>query len=169
MNKEWITPENILSVYASVIATISLVWNIISIILEKRSKIKVRVEVRSVFVNNPLIGIEQIPDVLYIQITNKSKHTKYIDDIRIVLPYETQIGNKFSLVSLSQKMPIELSSEQCYIYKFSVAAYNSEHFLENYKKGNCRIIVVDTISKEYKSNRFSSEQLYNAISRFRKK
>ena len=77
MKSEWMKSEIILTIYAAVISTISLVWNIILAVLEKRSHLKVIAEFRDTFTGNDREQLVAGPKVLYIRIINESKYTKH--------------------------------------------------------------------------------------------
>ena len=107
MNLEWLTPENILTIYAAIISTISLVWNIVLAILEKRSNLKIIVEFRNTFTEGTNGNTITGPIVLFIRIINRSKYTKYISGVNIKLPYKTATGKIFSLFKKNVQLPIE--------------------------------------------------------------
>lgn len=163
MNLEWLTPEIILTIYAAIISTISLVWNIVLAVLEKRSNLKIIVEFRETLTagtnGNAITG----PIVLYIRITNRSKYTKYISGVYIKLPYKAASGKVFMLLKKNVQFPIELSPEKEYVYKFVPVANNSELMLQNFRRGKSHIIVTDTVLKKYRSTTFNSQKLKQAI------
>lgn len=163
MEMDWLTPEIILTIYAAIISTMALIWNIVLSVLEKRSRLKIIVEFKDSFtVSNdgkPIKG----PRTLYIRIINRSKYIKYVSGVNIKLPYQTDTGNMYSLFKKNTQLPIALEAEKEYIYKFILTEENSVLLLKNYKVGKCRVIVIDTILKKYNSHRFSIEKIKQAI------
>lgn len=159
---DWLTPEIILTIYAACISTIALVWNIVYEILEKSSRIRVIVEFRQALTSSQLGQAIVGPTVLFVRIINKSNTIKYVSNIQVKLPYITSDGNYYSLINQDTIFPIELASQQEYVYKIKLSS-PSKILLENFKDGKCFVIVCDTISKKYKSNRFSSSIMKKAI------
>ena len=163
MNLEWLTPENILTIYVAIISTISLVWNIVLAILEKRSNLKIIVEFRNTFTEGTNGNTITGPIVLLIRIINRSKYTKYMSGVNIKLPYKTATGKIFSLFKKNVQLPIELLPEKEYVYKFIPTANNSELILQNHRQGKCYIFTTDTVLKKYKSSPFNSQKLKQVI------
>ena len=155
---EWITPEILLTMYASIISTIALIWNIVIAILEKCSRLKVSVEFRDSISAGIDGKIIKGPTVCFIRIVNKGNHKKYISSIDLCLPYKTSNGTMFALLNQGIQFPVEILPQQEYVYKFKFRTC-PEMMLENYKEGKCRIIVVDTIHKKYKSHKFNVSRI----------
>lgn len=158
----WLTPEIVLTIYASVISTVALIWNIAVAILERSSRLKVTVEFRNsmtVGSNNKLI---KGPIFCFVRIVNRGNQIKYVSSIELHLPYRTASGNMFSLVNQDTQFPIEVLPQQEYVFKFKFFSL-AESILENYMDGMCRIVVFDTIHKKYKSNKFISSKIKSAF------
>lgn len=159
---DWLTPEIILTIYAACISTIALVWNIVYAIIDKSSRIRVVVEFRTAFTGSlsgeTIVG----PTVLFVRMVNKSNAIKYVSNIQIKLPYKTSGGNYYALFNHDTIFPIELAPQQEFVYKMKLSD-PSKILLENYREGKCSVIINDTISKKYRSNRFDSSILKKAV------
>ena len=143
---DWVTPEILLTIYASIISTIALVWNIVLALLEKWSRLIVSVEFRDSMTAGIDGKVIRGPTVCFIRIVNKGNQVKYVSSIDLSLPYRTSTGNMFSLINPGTKFPVEILPQQ-----------------EKYKEGKCRIIVVDTIRKKYKSHSFNADMIKRAF------
>lgn len=159
---DWVTPEILLTIYASIISTIALVWNIVLALLEKWSRLKVSVEFRDSMTAGIDGKVIRGPTVCFIRIVNKGNQVKYVSSIDLSLPYRTSTGNMFSLMNPGTKFPVEILPQQEYVYRFRFRAL-PEIMLEKYKEGKCRIIVVDTIRKKYKSHSFNADMIKRAF------
>jgi viroplasmin and RNaseH domain-containing protein len=154
-----ITMPIIISIYAAIISTMALSWNIISFCIEKKSRIKVKVYFEKVFTEGSDNKLDEGPLSLTMVLVNKSKKNKYINDLFIKLPYKHTFGsNKVQLLKKSLKLPFELKPEE----EIKVRFYLNSSFswaLENYKDGKCIVHVSDTTDKMYKSNKFNVHKL----------
>lgn len=140
------------AIYAAIISTIALIWNIINSIIEKSSRLVVDVSFHENFISigngNPIAG----PKCIKVSIVNKSKKIKYIKSINIKLPYSTQFGNMANLYKVDSAKRIEIKPEEEYILDFNINS-TAEWMFENYKDGKFKIVVYDTTNKQYKSKK----------------
>lgn len=89
---EWITPEILLTMYASIISTIALIWNIVIAILEKCSRLKVSVEFRDSISAGIDGKIIKGPTVCFIRIVNKGNHKNISRQLTFVYHTKHQMG-----------------------------------------------------------------------------
>ena len=151
-------PKVLISIYAAIISTIALVWNITLSIIEKISRFKVKAEFYNMYIDDvvkkPIVG----PKTIKVSIVNKNNKIKYIKSINIELPYKTDYGRNCGLVKKKLKFPILVKPEEELIieYRLNVSA---EWMFKNFKSGSCRIYIYDTTNKKYKSQKFDSKRL----------
>ncbi|NOW92508.1 hypothetical protein BCD91_004531 [Clostridium beijerinckii] len=140
-----------ISGYAAVISTITLIWNIANTIISKLSRFKVKVSIHDMIIGSDIMQPIKGPRTIKISIVNKSNKSKYIQSVNIKLPYKTKFGNYCGMYKQNVKFPIELKPEEEYIFDYKLNETASWMF-ESYREGKCKIFIVDTIKKKYKSN-----------------
>lgn len=162
----------IISAYAAIISTITLVWNIINSILDKRDKITVDARFNQTMFWSEGGKMISGPILLVVSIVNHSKRMKYIKVPSLKFSYHH--GNKISddnddtIVNLHYKsgivkFPIELKPESEVTLEYPLAL-GSGWFLNNSTdKSTFKVRVVDTINKEYTSKKVSISQLKECI------
>ena len=91
MDYSWSDPKVIVPIYAAIVATTSLGWNIIKTILDSRRKIIVNVGIRFAWVQQ---GNTQSPSfvIFDVTITNKSKTKMFVKRPNILLSREINTG-----------------------------------------------------------------------------
>lgn len=165
------TVSIMISFYAAIIATISLLWNIINTIIEKISKVTVEVNFfdNMIPVNDEFI----IAGIMQINVINKSKRKKYIKAPCIKLSYEHGIsldgfdGTVINLVNFNDKRiyPIEIEPEAELTFKYPISV-GSEWMFEKAKENDTfKAIVVDTTGKKYKSKKCSIKKLVGCFNK----
>lgn len=177
MNKITEKPEILFSLYAALISTIALLWNIINSIRDKTSRIDVTAE----FLTSMVIGgreFEQGPGSLKISVVNKSKRIKYIKTPQLKLSYEHGFNDGNSempkdIVNLyrinnKQVFPLEMKPETEIILSYPFAG-ETEWMLKNARNTDkFKIIIVDTTGKKYKSKSMPIQTLINCVNHNKK-
>lgn len=161
-----------ISGYATVISTITLMWNITNSILDKMSRIKVRADF---YTTMAFSGSEMGngPGLLQITILNKSKRIKYVKVPQLKLSYNhgwdlTEKDKNKDIINLhlsgsSLVFPIEMKPESERILKYPLGK-GSEWMYKNAKKNDTfKVIITDTTEKKYKSSKLKIEKLKNCI------
>lgn len=165
---EWIKNADtsvIVSMYAAIISTMALAWNIATFILGKLSRLKVNIDFnieKIALKYNDQFEEVNGPYSLTATIVNKSSHIKYIKNIKIRLPYKSTHGKLVPLHKVNDKFPKEIKPEEQ--IKISYAIHPSMDFLfEGYKenkfRNKFRLLVYDTKGEKYKSNKIKVEIL----------
>lgn len=149
--------------YAAIISTAALGWNIIIFIHQNRSKIKVSAYITASFQAIP--GIGAVSDTtwnLSIDIINQSKSKRYINRPLIVLPKKINGKDRYQCISFnnSTNYPVSLESGEKHQYDMQLGE-NLMEIINNQKisKKKLRIVVSDTINKEYYSNKVKINNL----------
>ena len=151
----------IISAYAAIISTITLIWNIANAILSKVSRFDVKVTFYDMVIGNEMMQPIMGPKNMNISIVNKSNKNKYIQAIKIKLPYKTKFGSCCGLYKENLKLPIEVKPEEEIVLKYKLNL-SAGWMFENYKEDKCRFVIVDTIGKKYKSKKIKMNLLKNA-------
>ncbi|WP_462392155.1 hypothetical protein [Clostridium cadaveris] len=158
----------LISIYAAIISTITLIWNILNSILDKMSRIEVNANFYTTMAFKDS-ELEQGPGVLQIAILNKSKRIKYIKIPQLELSYNHGLDlgeddKKKNMVNLylagiNLTFPIEMKPESEIILKYPLGK-GSEWIYKNAKENDTfRVVIKDTTKKEYKSNHLQVKEL----------
>ena len=136
------------AIYAAVISTITLVWNIINSIIDKTSRLDVKASFHDSFIS---IGNKNIdgPRSMKVSIVNKSNRVKYVKSINIKLPYKTSFGKYCNLYKMGQNSAIAIKPEEEYVEEYKLN-HSAMWMFEGYAEGKFRIIVHDTTGKNTK-------------------
>ena len=165
-------PEILISIYAAIISTIALLWNIINSILDKMSRLEVKSEFYTTMIF-PGSNAEQGPGLMQITIVNKSKKTKYIKTPQLQLSYNhgwnntngDKHKNRVNLCMIADKRtyPLEMKSESELILKYPFDKASEWICKESSNNSKFKVIITDTTGKEYKSKSLSINELKNCI------
>lgn len=161
----------IVSGYAAVISTITLIWNIVNTIIDKLSIIEIK---SSTFIsaftvvesNESIIGAE----VLCISIVNSSKKVKYINRPKFKLSYKAILGNEeldeVNLINLQKKetWPIALKPEEEIVLNYPLRDGTEWFLTDESKNATFKVMVKDTINKTYYSKKLKVKLIKNIVS-----
>lgn len=165
-------PAILISAYAALISTITLVWNIINSILNNIDKIVVNAGFNISTIVNENGELIQGPCILTVSIVNESKRMKYIKIPSLKLSYHH--GNKINendnddIVNLhfksnKIKFPLEIKPESEIKLEYPLGA-GCDWFLENStERSTFRILITDTVNKKYKSKKLKLSKLKQCI------
>lgn len=151
----------VVSAYAALISTITLVWNIINSVLSRISRFDVKVTFHDMIIGNANMQPIKGPRNMNISIVNKSNKNKYIQSINIKLPYKTDFGSYCGLYKDDVKFPLLVKPEEEIVLKYKLNA-GSEWLFKNYRNKKCKFFIVDTTNKKYKSKKIKMNLLKNA-------
>lgn len=154
-------PAILISAYAALISTITLVWNIINSILSKVSRFNVEVTFHDMMIGNGLMQSIVGPRNMNISIVNKSSKNKYVQSVNIKLPYKTSFGSYCGLYKDDVKFPILVKPEEELVLKYKLNA-SAKWLFEGYKDKKCRFFIVDTTKRKYKSKKIKMELIKKA-------
>jgi hypothetical protein len=149
--------------YAAIISTAALVWNIIIFTQQNKSKIKVSAYITASFEGIPGIGaVSETSWNLSIDIINHSKSKRYINRPLIVLPKKIDANDRYQCISLNNNInyPVSLEPGEKHQYHMKLG----EHLLQiidnsKIRKKKLRVVVSDTMNKEYFSNKLAINNL----------
>lgn len=165
-------PAILVSAYAALISTITLIWNIINSILNKIDKISVDARFNTTYAYGDNNEFVEGPMLLVVSIVNETKRTKYIKIPSLKLSYHH--GNKINednrddIVNLHYKSnkikyPLEIKPESEVTLKFPIGT-GSDWFLNNSNNSSTfRVLITDTVNKKYKSKKLKLNVLKDCI------
>jgi hypothetical protein len=133
----------IISIYAAVISTFNLVWRIFEFYFDKKPRIKITCE----FYPNFIIGPNQFTAIYQFTIVNISTKKRVINTIGH--EYNTIKGVNHASFSQMPKRPVPLEFGES--LKYDVDYTDFDNTIEKSKVSKIRLIVTDSIGKEYKS------------------
>jgi hypothetical protein len=156
--------------YAALVATLSLIWNIINTVLDKLSRIKVSYSTFLdsfivVETNESIIAAE----VLCVSIVNDSKKVKYINRPKLKLTYKATFGNqKFDEVQLinlykNETWPVALSPEEEIVLNYPLKGEDQWYLKNSPSNGKIRVMVTDTVNKKYYSKKIKIDKIKGLI------
>jgi len=162
----WNDPGILIAIYAAIIATGSLAWNIINLLLGKTRKLKV--EYCCYIYKDENNNFAPIVSTVELKITNIGNDKLFINDIILLLcnnkiKIEGKSTNKISSIYLNHnyKFPHKLEKgDVCQIsikIKYIINIINNK--IVNNKK--VRFLIKDTFGKEYKSSKILYDELIN--------
>ena len=80
---DWVDPKVIVSIYAAVVSTVSLSWNIISSVNNNRRKIKIKTKFNIVSTKDVFGNFSPVVAVLSTEVTNFGKEEIHIKTIAL--------------------------------------------------------------------------------------
>lgn len=148
----------IVSAYAAIISTITLIWNIANSIISKMSRMSVKVSFHDTLIGNQFMEPVKGNRTMRVSVVNKSNKTKYIQVVNLELPYKTKFGKISGLYNIDSKFPKEVKPEEEIKIDY-VLNTTASWIFENYQEGDFKIFIVDTTGKKYKSNKVKLKYL----------
>lgn len=154
------------AVYAAIISTIALIWNIADALLGKMVRIKVRAGMSIQFVQVPGIGTGPASPVVNVSITNLSLFDVFIDKPLLELPEEIDGHKRYGICSFGNttQYPARIGPRERIC--LNVEARAMIGLLEKCKNRNgaIRFSVEDTSGKKFYSNRIAISRILDLAS-----
>lgn len=166
MIKKWLsnlTATDMIALYAAIISTMALLWNIINSILEKLPRIKVYAGISARFFNVVGVGVSPPEFIIAIKITNLSTYDMYIEEPSIKLPEKIdEVHDSLFVTSFHENIrypAVIKPREQLNVYiKISPELIEKLKKIKR-KRSMIRIKVEDTTGKVFYSNKLSVEKI----------
>jgi hypothetical protein len=166
---EWTDPRVLVAIYAAIISTVSLTWNIINLIISKKRKIKVEFRHNVTFTQSAF-GFSPVVATLSLKATNIGNENLHIKDTEINFCGKKieMIGQMATAIACIDprgaiKYPYPLQKGE--VFKDDIGVRNIVDAISDKLKKNdkLRFIVRDTLNKKYKSSIFQYEALLNQL------
>ena len=166
---EWSDPRVLVAIYAAVIGTVSLGWNITNLIISKQRKLKVIYKHQMTFTQSK-VGFSPFVAALSVEATNIGNIDLHIKNVSINF-----CGKNIKLMgtitedivfldpSGKHNFPYYLSKGN--VYKDMISARNIVDGVKNQLSPNTklRFVIEDTLGKKYKSSKFKYHTLVDEI------
>jgi hypothetical protein len=167
---EWNDPRVIVAIYAAVVATTSLVWNIIVSVKNNKRSIKVKVNHQMVFAGNSLIG-KYSPAIgtLGVQATNHTNEDIYIKSWNIKTNKKIDImgvkTDEFSCLDLTGTIKYPYLLKKGEIFKDNTNVRSVINAIKEQLSPNSKmqIYVYDTFENIFKSKKFKYQSILNLL------
>jgi DNA modification methylase len=167
---EWNDPRVLVAIYAAVVATVSLAWNITVSIRKNVRKIKVKVNHQMVFAQNSLTGgYTPAVGVLGVQATNYTNEDVYIkgwtikSDRKIkIMGVETDEFAAFDPHG-GVKYPYLLKKGEVFKDNSGVRSIINKIGRQLAPNSKMHVIVSDTFEKKFKSKKFKYQSILTLL------
>jgi hypothetical protein len=167
---EWNDPRVVVAIYAAVVATTSLAWNIIVSIKNSKRSIKVKVKHQMVFAGNHLIG-KYSPAIgaLEVQATNYTNEDVYIKSWSIKANKKIDImgvkTDEFFCLDLKGTIKYPYLLRKGEIFKDSTDVRTVIDTIGRKISPNSKmqIYVYDTFENKFKSKTFKYQSILNLL------
>ncbi|SHN02108.1 hypothetical protein [Halanaerobium congolense] len=155
--------------YAAIVATISLIWNIIKYYKENKTKLKVTATVTALMTGIPGEAVSDPYFILSVKIINRSKNERFLRRPSISLPKKVNGYDVYQSVSLNESNEFPLSLEPGEEYKYEIElSKNLIDILEPAKlwwskytpfDSKIKIKIFDTLGNSFYSNKIKIKVL----------
>lgn len=158
IDNNWLDPKVLVAVYAAIVSTCTLFWNIITLVLKNMKKLKIDV-LFLVSDGRPIVGeIPNFSPAMKIKITNQCNTTLFIENIGLCFNENIEYfgKTKFFWVSdfevTNEKIPYELFPGYLYERRINLTTFwkNIGIYMNN-KNSGFYIIIKDTFGEMYKT------------------
>ena len=164
----WYDPKVIVAVYAAIVGTASLGWNIIKEVRDNKGVLKVEVSILT-FLMGTTGSMSTFP-ILKIRVTNKGKSKRQIYQPNIVLQEKVMGTKNFSyympfenLLREPKKYPYSLESGEVFEDIIRVDELYNQLFKNLKKTKKIKISLLDTYGKRYTSNSIKIKDIEDLI------
>ncbi|KAB2916140.1 MAG: hypothetical protein F9K23_08500 [Bacteroidetes bacterium] len=148
-----------ISIYAAIVATAALAWNIVTVIRNRQGRVKISVNLNYAF--DAYGGTGKITGqrtVIGIKLTNKSENSRTVTEPYI--EFKQSIGNKgrfmqFTPIDMIGTYPKELKRGDTFSYSVDVISLIEDVFPHTTDENEFRFLIRDTMDVIYKSNYLS--------------
>lgn len=158
------TATDIIAIYAAFISTVTLIWTIVNVILEKLPRISVQLSCNAKIAFIPGVAVSKPNNILTIKITNKSIFDMYIKKPGIKFREKIDGHDCYYITPLKESVtyPIHIKPREQYSTDIDLGTNVLELLLKcKNQKGKVRIKVTDTTDKNFYSNRISIKHITN--------
>jgi hypothetical protein len=151
-----------ISIYAAIVATVALVWNIVSVIRNRQGRVKISVGLNFAFDAYGGSGkIAGQKTVIGIKLTNKSENSRVLNEPYV--EFKKPLGEKGRFMQLTPldmigTYPKELKRGETFSYSIDVIGLIEDVFPQTVDSNEYRFIVKDTMDVIYKSNFISVKE-----------
>lgn len=161
----WSDPKVIVAIYAAVVATISLIWNIVVLIKKSKRILYLKTDFNLSFTNS-VMGSSPVFGLISIEMTNIGD-----SDINIKSTCLNFCGKKITIMGMEadsieckdlqnpNKYPKSLKKGDIFKDDMDTKGIIKSISDQLNEKDKIRIIVRDTLGKKYKSKRFTYGQI----------
>lgn len=165
MIKEWLdnlTGTDIIASYAAIVSTIALIWSIFNSIIEKVSRVEVKIGVH-MRISVPDFG--RMNSIIKVAAVNKSIYDLYINVPIIKLPVKVDNKNRYTMTNLDNPVnyPILIKPREQHEMDIELGM-NLINLLKNCKSPGkkIRFEITDTTGKKFKSNKIKISNILGA-------
>jgi hypothetical protein len=149
----------ITSVYAAVISSAALGWNIYDAAQKNKGKLKVDAALKFLITSHPLLETTTEP-ILSISVTNRGLSPRHIE--RPIIHVSEEIEGKKDLIFVRfddmRNFPFELASGKQFIIEFKLRDLNEGILSKLPRNANFQIVIKDTHGKRYYSKRIAKSE-----------
>lgn len=169
-NSSWTDPKVIIAIYAAIMATISLLWNIISSVLTNKNKVKIDVNFSQAWAQDAYGEQTPVFPLFDIKITNQSNKTKIIKKPSMYTSRAIEFTginktNKFQVINRlkNDSYPKELKAGE--IIEENIDVLTLIKTFEGKINNNDKIwfVINDTTDKYYKSKKYQFKKITDLL------
>jgi len=156
--------KTIISIYAALVASIALIWNIYEAIIKNKGRLHVDASIKFQIIAHPLMETTTRP-IINIKVTNRGQNSRYIQRPSIETNKLIDGKNGFVYVSTDDytKFPYELNPGSQFETKIDLHNIFNDKLSRLSKNDYFHIEVADTHEKTYKSKRISMKDALSSI------
>jgi hypothetical protein len=162
----WDDPKVIIAIYAAVVSTITLVWNIIVLVNNTKRKMKIKVKFNQSFTRDAINGYSPLTAILSVESTNHGKEEINIKTVTIdfcgkTIPMMGVQADAIACVDPTGKVKLPYLIKKGEIFKDDMGTDGIINAIKEYLKpeDKVRIKLTDTLGKDY----FSKKYPYKSI------
>lgn len=157
-----LTATDVIALYAALISTVTLIWNISNAILEKLPRVSVQLSCNAKIPFIPGVAVGKPNNILTIKITNKSIFDIYIKRPGIKFQEKIDGHDCYYVTPLNESVtyPIHIKPREQYCTDIDLGSNILNLLLKcKNQNGNIRIMVTDTTDKIFYSNKISIKHI----------
>lgn len=163
--ENWSDPKVIVAIYAAIVSTVSLIWNIVVLVKKSKRILALKINFNLSFVNS-MLGSSPVFGLISVEMTNIGN-----SDINIKSTTLNFCGKKINIMGMQadsieckdlqnpNKYPKILKRGDVFKDEMDTKGIIKSISNQLNQKDKLRIIVKDTLCKEYKSKKFTYRQV----------
>lgn len=163
LGKIQIDVSALVAIYAAIIATATLGWNIINAIIKNKAKLKVEHSFGVHFIQTSYASSGPQNPYLAVTITNIGSTIRYLIRPLIKIPKKINGEDIFHFATPDEKFPIKLVPGEIYEYSFDMETLDVNLLRKIDYNGKIQVIACDTLNKKYFSDKIEINSIVSYL------
>lgn len=156
-----------MTIYAAVIATIALLWNIFSTIAKSRARLKVAANFGLRFLGDQHgIPLSAQEPTLKVVITNTGSITRFVGRPFFEVSRKLNGDNQFETLTVDQNFPVKIEPGEVFEQTYDLGSLNTEILQRLEPSDKLHFIVKDSLGKRFMSRKLKIKLIkgyYDAV------